>query len=137
MFQKEEQNQKVELPPLDNEVLQSVWTAYQDSHESVIVRTHLSNCEIKFLDENAIEVIVSSNMAKNIVIAEIDLVSRIREKFLRPDLILQINIDETLIQLEEDNKPAILNNKQILETMASKNPQVIDLIKKLELKPLK
>lgn len=136
-FQQEQLNEKKELPPLDNDILRSEWDEYKDNHESAIVRTHLGNAEIQFSGTDKIEVKVSSSMAKNVILAELKLVNRIRENFLRPDLLFHIIIDESRIQQDKEKKPALLNSKQKLESMAGKNPQVIELIKKLELKPVK
>ncbi len=122
-----------DLPKLDDAELQKIWNDYTTSHDSQLVQANLALTAPGFVDEENIIVRVGTNLVRSVVQNERELLDLVRNHFKRPNLSFKIIEDEDLAP-EEKERPVILNAKQKLESMAKKNPKVLELIQKLHLK---
>jgi len=121
--------------PMTDENLQQVWTEYIAHVESQATASSLKNSQVSF-KENAVQVVVPSQIAKETVLQEISLITKIRQNFNVNDLPINILVDITQFpDFTIADKPKLLGPREKYEHLVEVNPLVADLVKVFDLKP--
>jgi len=129
--QPDPENKPLSLEP---DLLGKTWTAYIETISSPSVKTAFSRAVIKIKDETTIVVEVGSQMAKNMIQQEKNLLLFIRDRIPVKNLGLETIIDPELVKDLIVTKK-ILTPKEKYELMREKNPMVHELRLRLDLKP--
>jgi hypothetical protein len=78
---------------------------------------------------------VPSAATKNIILQETPLMERLRDEFGMTDLTMDIEIDLSYFPEYEETKSVVIRSqKELLEEFVKKNPNVLKLIEKMDLK---
>lgn len=133
--QQEQQENGVEKIPVELEAVKQIWKAYADAVQQGSVQHVLRSTELA-LEEDTIVATVSSAFSENMVRQEVALLNVLRESFQRPDLALEIRLDER----KAATKPApkvqkVLTAKDKYLQMEKVNPLVREVLNRFELTP--
>lgn len=129
----EDAKQTIPRPELTVENVQKHWHAYAKTIPSNTARSVVKNTELKIKGDTVIA-IVGSNMGKETIRAELNLMPTIRTALQHPDLMLEIEIDSSKIKAPpKKKKPTTVKEKYF--KMRDINPLITDMIKAFELKP--
>lgn len=126
--------EKRSVKPISLDDVQQVWDAYTEktttpSTRGVLEKSHLS------LDNKTIQISVASIIGKEIIQQEIGLMQEIRSALNNNDLDITIIIDKDRFPPAEVSIPKkYLSFKEKYDLMVEKNPDLENLIKKLDLK---
>ncbi|MCL4110227.1 UNVERIFIED_CONTAM: hypothetical protein GTU68_030611 [Idotea baltica] len=120
---------------MTDENLVKLWEYYIDNVESQATASSLKNSIVSFAD-NSVHVIVPSQIARETVLQEVDLIDKIRINFNVNDLAIQVFVDVNQFpDFNKIEKPKILGSQEKFEKLVEVNPLVADLVKKFDLKP--
>ena len=85
--------------------------------------------------EKTIYIKVPSAATKNIILQETALMDRLRDEFGMTDLLMDIQIDLTYFPEYEETKTTVIKSqRETLEDLIQKNPNLLTLIESLDLK---
>jgi DNA polymerase III subunit gamma/tau len=119
---------------LTTEHINTIWNKYIEEVESKSTQTVLKNV-ILALDNKEIHITVPSNLAKEMIIQEGNLIDRLRSECGEPSLAFNIKIDTSQFPEIEEVKPVqSLTQRERYMKMAENNPALVELTKRLELK---
>ncbi|MCB0661258.1 MAG: DNA polymerase III subunit gamma/tau [Saprospiraceae bacterium] len=121
-------------PKLDQESLTKAWATYVASKDNH-VRSVLESAELG-IEGKVVKPVVGSNLARNTLLQEMDLMEHLRQELHCPDLTWEIEVDESkgpAAKAEKPPKP--LTSKEKFVKMMEVNPHVKDALDRFELKP--
>ncbi len=128
-------DEKAPKEALKPEELRQVWDQFSETVNSPSLKTTLKKSELQ-IEENQINVIVASTIAKELVQAEGNLMPYVREHLKRGDLTMSIKIDTSKMPEESVVKPKkLLSVKEKFDLMKEQNPLVDDMRERFNLKP--
>ncbi len=132
----EEKEQKAAQSNLTLESVMLTWDNYVSNHSSPSFQAAMKHIILE-LDEKVLKVIVPSPVAQGFIIQETDLMDQIRDEFGTPDLTLQLDIDKDQFPdiEEEEVIKTYFSRSEALEELSKKNPQLVELMKRFELRP--
>ena len=114
--------------------VQQIWDAYKEKTTTPSTRGVLEKSHLE-LENNTIEIIVASVIGKEIIQQEIGLMQEIRSSLNNNELDITITIDKTRFPVTEVELPKkYLSFREKYDLMVEKNPELENLIKKLNLK---
>lgn len=130
----EMQTTEVQDPKLDLESLTTAWNTYVSSKDNH-VRTVLENAGLQ-MEGSVVKVVVGTNLARNTVQQEMDLMAYLRQELHCPDLSWEVQVDESKGPAAKTEKPPKpLTSKEKFIKMMEVNPLVKDVLDRFELKP--
>ena len=116
--------------------LDDCWANYAAEVESQSLSSSLKLAEVVLKDaENLVLVRVSGPLSKSSIQQETELIALIRTALGVPDLKWEFEIDASKLESSLPARPKRLTDREKLIMMREINPQVIDLVKRLELRP--
>lgn len=135
-IREEEQLQKAAQSNLSLETLQSSWDKYVGNHTSNSFQAAMRNVILDLKGKN-IKVTVPSPVAQGFINQESALMDEIRDQFGTPDLTLHIEIDKDQFpdMEEEEVVKTYFSRSEALDELSKKNPNLIELMKRFELRP--
>jgi len=123
----------VELRSLTIEEVQTHWYSYIEQVNSSSTQSVLRNT-ILSIEEDKIIAKIGSKLAESLIRQERSLLEQLREQFNRPDLAIEIRIDESLAaKAEGPKRKKMLTPKEKYAKMLAANPVISDLVKRFEL----
>ena len=132
-LEEEEENTTSQEVKLEQKMLKKVWGDFTKQIASKSVRQSFKKAILKIKNEHSIEVEVGSQMAKEMIQQERELMSFLRKHIPISDLALEITVDPEKAQSLVVAKK-ILSTKEKYELMRAKNPLVDELRTRLDLK---
>ena len=126
--------EKRTIKDISIEDVQQIWDAYKEKTTTPSTRGVLEKSLLS-LENNTIQIIVASVIGKEIIQQEIGLMQEIRSKLHNNELDITITIDKTKFPATEVSLPKkYLSFKEKYDLMLEKNPELENLVKKLDLK---
>ncbi|HMP31492.1 MAG TPA: hypothetical protein PKD85_17960 [Saprospiraceae bacterium] len=114
--------------------IRAIWDEYRLNNNSASTKAAMGQCILDFRDKK-IMIKVPSAATKNIILQETPLMERLREEFGMTDLIMEIDIDLSYFPEYEETKTVVIKSqREVLEDFVAKNPSILDLMEKLDLK---
>jgi len=131
----EEEEEVIEVnSKLEEASLQIAWEAFLPQIESPSVKECFKGAVVQLKDEQSIIIEVGSQMSKQMIQQEKELVPYLRKQLRFPRLQVEIKIDQAKAQqLVKPKKLLTVKEKYIM--MREKNPLIDDLSRRLGLKP--
>ncbi len=118
---------------VDLDALLHAWSQYVETKENH-AKSILENSKIS-LNENIITVTVGSELGKNTVIQEKDMMSFLRSALNSTDLIRVVEVDESIIpEVKIKRPPKALTAKEKFQQMQEQNPVIHTMFKRFDLK---
>jgi hypothetical protein len=116
------------------DAIKSVWEDYRGNNNSTSTKSAMGQSILDFKDKIII-IKVPSAATKNIILQETPLMERLREEFGMTDLTMDIEIDLSYFPEYEETKTVVIRSqKELLEEFVKKNPNILQLIEKMDLK---
>ncbi|MEM9847079.1 MAG: DNA polymerase III subunit gamma/tau [Bacteroidota bacterium] len=131
---KEAENVVVEQEkPLDLTLIKSTWMQHADGVESGSLKSALKNTGLAIAEDKIIAKI-SSKLAENLIRQERILLEKLRTLFKRPQLAIEIKVDESrAIKKEDSKRKRVLTPREKYKLMLEANPLVKDLVNRFDL----
>lgn len=122
-----------ELPPLTPASLRAAWDDFLHKNTGTTLAVNMKKAEA---DLNGEEVVVRIGSQRVMASFREDssLINHLRDTFRRPDLIMILNVDETLKPQATEVKKRLTAKDKFL-AMRQKNPAIDDLRKRFDLRP--
>ena len=117
------------------ENLMTAWNNYASEVESQSLGSALKLAELDLRKDDLLHVRVTSQLSRNSVLEQTELMSLLRTTLGAPKLRWEIEVDASKLVAVAPPKPKRLTEREKLALMREVNPQVIDLVKRLELRP--
>nr|MBS0038210.1 DNA polymerase III subunit gamma/tau [Saprospiraceae bacterium] len=118
---------------LNEENLHKIWNEYIGKINSPSLLVSLKNVSLS-VDDWKIRIGTMSEVARQTVKMERDLLELVRRSFVERQVEIDILIDEKLVQEAEENEPKLSTSKEKYDYMVGENPNLGSLIEKLNLK---
>jgi len=129
-----QQDQKVELLPLEQYLLQEHWQSFADllrSRKNPAVQS-FELSELRIVNPNYFEVITGNNLQQKFIEAErMELAEFLQQKFGNPRLLFQVLVEERPELALQFERPA--SPKELFQKMAEQYPLVLALKQRLRL----
>lgn len=134
ILSEEKANQLKESVPVTFESIMEIWNSYAQNDASLTVKNALKQVKVSYTEEAGLNVTTGSNVTRNLILKELDLMEKIRTTLGAPDLKLAITIDDTLSanKVKPTKKP--LSYKEKYQKLVEKNPLIKDLKDRFDLK---
>lgn len=133
--EKSEKDSGDELPTLNDMALINEWQSYMEKIPTQSLKKIFEMSEIG-LDENQnIRISVSSSIARDGILQETKFIQDLRTNYGRPDLSINVIIDEEKAQAikDQNQRPATFTDKY--KAMLENNPELANLVQRFQLKP--
>jgi hypothetical protein len=130
-----EAKQKIQAQSKINlESITAIWDEYRANNTSTSTKSAMGQAILDFMDKK-IMIKVPTAATKNIILQETPLIEQLRDSFGMTDLIMEITIDLTHFpEYEETRSVGIKSQKEVFEDFVQKNPNILQLMEKLDLK---
>ncbi len=130
-----EAKQKIQAQSKINlESITAIWDEYRANNTSTSTKSAMGQAILDFM-EKKIMIKVPTAATKNIILQETPLMEQLRDSFGMTDLMMEITIDLTHFpEYEETKSVAIKSQKEVFEDFVQKNPNILQLMEKLDLK---
>ncbi|MBL0100225.1 MAG: hypothetical protein IPP49_09420 [Saprospiraceae bacterium] len=116
------------------DLVKRIWSQYAENNPSKSVQSAL-NLAIIELSDKTISVRVPTQVSKDMILQESNLLNQLRNDLGVSDLVFDIEIDKSLFPNFEENKPVtIMTQKEKYIHMLEKNPSLGSFTKKFGLK---
>jgi DNA polymerase-3 subunit gamma/tau len=101
-----------------------IWTEHTENNSSMSVKSALNLAKLN-LDNKTIQVIVPTQVSKDMILQESILLEKLREDLGAHDLIFEITVDKSLFPEFEDDKPVqLMTQRERYVAMLEKNPKL-------------
>ena len=116
--------------------LEECWANYAAEVESQSLSSSLKTADVVLkAEENLVLITVSGPLSKSSIQQETELIALIRTALGVPDMKWEFEIDSSKLEESLPTRPKRLTDREKLILMREVNPKVIDLVKRLELRP--
>ena len=116
------------------ESITAIWNEYRANNTSTSTKSAMGQAILDFM-EKKIMIKVPTAATKNIILQETPLMEQLRDSFGMTDLMMEINIDLTHFPEYEETKSVVIKSqKEVFEDFVQKNPNILQLMEKLDLK---
>ena len=122
-----------EVQELTQERVEEAWNLYIKSQEQESVKVIMRNSELK-LDEQNVQVTVTSALAENTIRQEGSLMDYLRDVLTAPELTMTIEIDKSKA-VEPPKRKRMMSSKEKYLAMRETNPAIQELQKRFDLRP--
>ncbi|MCB9289920.1 MAG: DNA polymerase III subunit gamma/tau [Lewinellaceae bacterium] len=122
-----------EVQELTQERVEEAWNLYIESQEQESVKVIMRNSELK-LDEQNVQVTVTSALAENTIRQEGSLMDYLRDVLTAPELTMTIEIDKSKA-VEPPKRKRMMSSKEKYLAMRETNPAIQELQKRFDLRP--
>ena len=122
----------VELPPLTDEALRESWDTYLTLHQGTTLALNMKSAKPTVVEEE-VHVGIGSQRVMASFREDTSLINHLRAAFQRPDLVMILNVDESLRPQQEIKRRE--TPKETFLAMRQKNPAVGSLQKRFDLRP--
>jgi DNA polymerase-3 subunit gamma/tau len=131
----EESSKAVSQKKLNLEEINKMIAAYIESNNSPSISSILNSCIVSII-ENRINIVVPTQVSKETIYQENELLDKIRNHYHKPDLRIDIEVDrDKFPDFEEIANQKPLTPKEKLEKLATQNPLVNELARRFDLRP--
>ena len=131
---KKEEGEKKEKLPLDLEKIKDLVSDLKNTHTSKMVINVLNELDFEIIDDDNLHVFVPTRLAKDVLLQEKDLFTKIREAHHNPLLDIEIKVDiKRFPEHKEMVTKKVLTTKDKYELLIKGNPAIKDFIKTLDL----
>ena len=131
-IKKEEENRKAPIP-IDFDKIKNVVFELINRHTSKMVINVLRELEFEESEESLV-IFVPTQLSKDILLQEKELISKIREVHYNPALDIKVEVDiKKFPDHREIKSKKILTTKEKYELLINKNPLISDFISKFDL----
>jgi len=131
--EEEESVETITLPPLTQDTLRHAWDTFLRDHEGSTLALHLKMAS-PGLEGEDIVVSIGSQRVMASVREDKALITFLRNTFSRPDLVMRLQVDESLRPKKAPVKKRLTAKDKFLR-MREKNPAIDDLRKRFDLRP--
>ncbi|HMR87206.1 MAG TPA: DNA polymerase III subunit gamma/tau [Saprospiraceae bacterium] len=119
---------------LNIDQVNEIWRNYSEHNPSKSVQSALNLAKLS-LEEKTISAIVPTQVSKDMIIQEVNLLDKLRDELGAHDLIFDITVDRSLFPDFEESKPIqAMTQRERYMVMLEKNPDLGSFTKKFGLK---
>mgnify|MGYP000483120440 CR=1 FL=1 len=126
-----EKAQKQDTRELNSSELAEVWSEFVTHTDSDYMHQMLSKVDVQLIDKQ-IKIIVDHKRVVEAITREFNCIMYLREAFSLPELVVDIDIDESADQ--ETSEKRLITNKEKFEFLVEKNPTILEMTRRFHLK---